>query len=107
MNKFIVALVLVLAGSPAMALVELTGARAPGLYVQVLDGMVNLTNTGGSLNFAAGQFGYVPGQQMPPVILPNNPGMQFNPPPIFNTQTSSGPATSTPPTSKSVDCIVR
>jgi hypothetical protein len=91
---------------PAPLFLALTGARAPGLYVQVLDGMVNLTNTGGSLNFAAGQFGHVPGQQMPPVILPTNPGMQFNPPPIFNTQASSGPQ-STPISGKGVDCVVR
>jgi ferric-dicitrate binding protein FerR (iron transport regulator) len=87
---------------------NVTSARAPGLYVQVLDGMVTLTNTGGSQNFAAGQFGYVPGQQMPPVILPNNPGMQFNPPPAFNTSTSA-PPNSTPSSGKSgsVDCVVR
>ncbi len=84
------------------------GGRAPGLYVQVLDGMVNLTNTGGTQNFAAGQFGYVPGQQMPPVILPTNPGMQFNPPPVFNSSTPNG-AQNTPGTGKSggVDCEVR
>jgi hypothetical protein len=92
--------------SIAQAAPSVPGSRAPGLYVQVLDGMVNLSNTGGSLNFAAGQFGYVPGQQMPPVILPNNPGMQFNPPPIFNTQTSSGPQ-NTPTSGKGVDCVVR
>jgi hypothetical protein len=92
--------------SVAQASPNLPGSRAPGLYVQVLDGMVHLSNTGGSLNFAAGQFGYVPGQQMPPVILPNNPGMQFNPPPVFNTQTSSGPQ-SGPSSGKGVDCVVR
>jgi hypothetical protein len=92
--------------SVAQAGPNVPGSRAPGLYVQVLDGMVHLSNTGGSLNFAAGQFGYVPGQQMPPVILPNNPGMQFNPPPVFNTQTSSGPQ-SAPSSGKGVDCVVR
>jgi len=92
--------------SVAQASPNVPGSRAPGLYVQVLDGMVHLSNTGGSLNFAAGQFGYVPGQQMPPVILPNNPGMQFNPPPVFNTQTSSGPQ-SGPSSGKGVDCVVR
>jgi len=85
-----------------------TGARAPGLYVQVLDGMVNLSNTGGSLNFAAGQFGYVPSLQTPPVILPSNPGMQFNPPPVFNSSMPNG-AQNTPSSGKSggVDCEVR
>ena len=92
--------------SIAQAAPNIQGARAPGLYVQVLDGMVKLSSMGGSLNFAAGQFGYVPGQQLPPVILPNNPGMQFNPPPVFNSQISTGPQSSSSP-GKGVDCVVR
>jgi hypothetical protein len=84
------------------------GGRAPGLYVQVLDGMINLTNQGGSQNFAAGQFGYTPSIQQPPVILPQNPGMQFTPPPAFNTSTGSqGSTTTTASKSGNVDCEVR
>jgi len=84
------------------------GGRAPGLYVQVLDGMVNLKSTGGTQNFAAGQFGYIPGQQMPPVILPNNPGMQFSPPPAFNSSMPNGAQnTGTPAKPGEVDCVVR
>lgn len=84
------------------------GGRAPGLYIQVLNGMVNLTNSGGTQNFSAGQFGFVPGVQMPPVILPSNPGMQFNPPPSFN----QGPQSTTQNASSggkggAVDCEVR
>jgi hypothetical protein len=60
------------------------GGLAPGLYVQVLDGVINLTNKGGSQNFAAGQFGFTPNFNQPPVILPNNPGIQFTPPPAFS-----------------------
>lgn len=63
--------------------------RSPGLYVQVLDGMINLSNSGGSQNFGAGQFGYTPSFSQPPIILPSNPGMQFSPPPVFSS--SSGP----------------
>jgi hypothetical protein len=80
----------------------------PGLYVHVLDGMINLTNKGGSQNFAAGQFGFVPTPQMPPVIVPANPGIQFTPPPVFNS--SSGQATGaggSPSKSNAVDCEVR
>jgi hypothetical protein len=82
-------------------------SRAPGLYVQVLDGMIHLTNQGGTQNFAAGQFGYTPSFQQPPVILPNNPGMQFTPPPAFNT--SSGPqgGSGNAQGSNGVDCEVR
>lgn len=63
--------------------------RAPGLYVQVIDGMINLSNSGGTQNFAAGQFGYTPSFNQPPIILPANPGIQFSPPPVFSS--SSGP----------------
>ncbi|MBV8633998.1 MAG: FecR domain-containing protein [Burkholderiaceae bacterium] len=80
--------------------------RAPGLYVQVLDGMINVSNGGGAQNFTAGQFGFTPGFKQPPVILPNNPGMQFTPPPSFSNTTTN---TSGSQNNKagSVDCQVR
>jgi hypothetical protein len=78
----------------------------PGLYVQVLDGMITVANGGGTQNFTAGQFGFTPGFQQPPVILPTNPGMQFTPPPSFSTTTGSqGGASAGKP--GEVDCIVR
>ena len=55
----------------------------PGLYVQVLDGQINVNNGSGAQNFTTGQFGFTPGVQQPPVVLPNNPGLQFTPPPTF------------------------
>ncbi|HWW80320.1 MAG TPA: hypothetical protein VNY82_12040 [Steroidobacteraceae bacterium] len=61
-----------------------TSGRNPGLYVQVLDGTIHVTNSGGSQNFTAGQFGFTPSFQQPPIILPTNPGMQFTPPPSFS-----------------------
>ena len=78
---------------------------SPGLYVQVLDGMVTLSNTGGSQNFAAGQFGFTPNFQQPPVILPKNPGLQFTPPPSFSSNTGSQGTGGGKP--GDVDCIVR
>jgi hypothetical protein len=33
-----------------------SGGLNPGLYVQVLDGMINVSNGGGTQNFAAGQW---------------------------------------------------
>jgi hypothetical protein len=78
----------------------------PGLYVQVLDGAIHLTNGGGTQNFAAGQFGYTPSFQQPPVILPANPGMQFTPPPSFSPMTSSQSGTSAAKPGN-VDCQVR
>jgi hypothetical protein len=84
------------------------GARAPGLYVQVLDGIINLSNRGGSQSFSAGQFGFTASLGQPPVVVPKNPGIQFNPPPAFS---SSSPITSSAASSAAksgqVDCEVR
>ncbi|HEY0846900.1 MAG TPA: FecR family protein [Noviherbaspirillum sp.] len=82
-------------------------SRAPGLYVQVLDGMISLSNGGGSLNFAAGQFGYTPSFTAPPVVLPSNPGMQFAPPPAFSSTTGPQGGAGGSGASGAVDCEVR
>jgi hypothetical protein len=60
------------------------GKLSPGLYVQVIDGLIHVSNPAGSQNFSAGQFGYTPSLKQPPVLLPSNPGMQFTPPPSFS-----------------------
>ena len=81
------------------------GARAPGLYVQVIDGLINVANKGGTATFSAGQFGFTPNFVQPPVVLPANPGMLFTPPPTFiqpATSSSSGA-----PKPGTVDCEVR
>ncbi len=86
------------------------GGLAPGLYVQVIDGLIQLTNKGGSQNFSAGQFGYTPSFTQPPVILPTNPGIQFTPPPSFSTSPTQQPgqgASSPASGDKKVDCEVR
>lgn len=83
-----------------------TVGRAPGLYVQVLDGLIHVTNPTGTSNFAAGQFGYTASPNQPPVVVPRNPGIQFTPPPVFSQ--STGPAASNSPAkSNTVDCEVR
>jgi hypothetical protein len=82
---------------------------AAGLHLQVTDGMIVVTNKGGSQNFAAGQFGFVPGLSQPPVIVPPNPTLQFAPPPSF-AGSGTGPqasAGSSSPDKAGVDCIVR
>lgn len=86
------------AGGPA------AGALAPGLYVHVIDGMINLANKGGSQSFAAGQFGFTPSFMQPPVIVPANPALKFNPPPAFS---STGTAANSPTGKQTVDCEVR
>ncbi len=80
--------------------------RAPGLYVQVIDGAINLSNSGGTQNFAAGQFGFTANLNQPPIILPANPGMQFTPPPSFSSTTGSQGSTGGAKPG-SVNCQVR
>jgi hypothetical protein len=63
---------------------------APGLHLQVTDGAIVVTNNGGSQGFQAGQFGFVPSINQPPVIVPTNPNIQFTPPPSFDAG-SGGP----------------
>jgi FecR protein len=105
-TTFVAEMVAPVAPGAAPPLPTAASTRAPGLYVQVLDGMIFLNNAGGTQNFAAGQFGYVPSVTVPPVIVPQNPGMQFTPPPVFSS--STGPAASaTPAKSNNVDCEVR
>jgi hypothetical protein len=84
-----------------------TPALPPGLYVQVIDGMINLTNKGGAQNFAAGQFGYTASPTQPPVIVPKNPGIQFTLPPAFTQPSAPAGGAATPPKSNTVDCEVR
>lgn len=85
-----------------------SAGRAPGLYVQVLDGMINVSNPAGAQNFSAGQFGYTPNFTTPPVIVPQNPGIKFTPPPKFSMDSQVPSASSTtPPKNSEVDCEVR
>jgi hypothetical protein len=81
-------------------------SMAPGLYVHVIDGLIQMTNAGGSTSFSAGQFGFTPNFTRPPVIVPNNPGLKFTPPPSFasmpGTQGAAGGAKQSV-----VDCEVR
>lgn len=96
------------APAPSVPTVPLPGggARAPGLYVQVLDGLIHVTNPGGTQNFAAGQFGFTPSFKQPPVILPANPGIPFTPPPAFSASPLSSTGTSSGKPA-AIDCVVR
>ena len=82
-------------------------ALPPGLYVNVIDGMINVSNAGGALNFSAGQFGYTRSLVMPPVMVPNNPGIKFTPPPAFTSSTTTSSPGANAPKSAAVDCEVR
>ncbi|USX28467.1 FecR family protein [Oxalobacteraceae bacterium OTU3CINTB1] len=82
-------------------------ALPPGLYVSVIDGMINVSNTGGSLNFSAGQFGYTRNTVVPPVMVPNNPGIKFTPPSTFTSSTTTSGSGASATKSAAVDCEVR
>ena len=82
------------------------GGLAPGLYVHVIDGLINVSNKGGVQSFAAGQFGYTASFKQPPVVLPVNPGMKFTPPPAFAVP-APGASQSGAPKANTVDCEVR
>lgn len=84
-----------------------TPVLPPGLHLQVTDGAIIVTNSGGSLGFQAGQFGYVPSVNQPPVIVPSNPGIQFVPPPSFNSGSGGPTASNGPGQGQATDCIVR
>jgi hypothetical protein len=80
----------------------------PGLYVHVIDGLINLSNKGGTQQFSAGQFGYTPSFRQPPVMLPANPGMVFKLPPAFSASSMSSTSGSMGVNkSNTVDCEVR
>ncbi len=95
------------AAQAASATRQAPAGLPPGLHVQVIDGMIQLTNNGGTLGFNAGQFGYVPNLTQAPVLVPQNPGLQFTPPPVFNTGTGTTPGAETAQDTAAVDCIVR
>lgn len=78
---------------------------SPGLYVSVLDGMIVMSTPTGTQKFGAGQFGFIPNESTPPVVLPQNPGVKFTAPVSFSAPGTSGSAQST--MSNTVDCEVR
>jgi hypothetical protein len=66
------------------------GGLLPGLYVQVLGGQIQMSNGGGTQLFSAGQFGFTGSITQPPIVLPQNPGIQFTPPPTFQQTQQQG-----------------
>lgn len=96
---------------PSAAVPAGAPALPPGLHLNVIDGAIVVTNAGGSLDFQAGQFGYVPSLSQPPLIVPNNPGIRFVPPPVFDAGSAGsagGPVAGTGPDQEdAVDCVVR
>jgi hypothetical protein len=53
------------------------GSVPNGLYLFVLEGIINVSNAAGTQNVAAGQYVYVQAANAIPTILPGNPGIDF------------------------------
>jgi hypothetical protein len=51
------------------------GKLSDGLHLNVVNGVINARNNGGELDFSAGQFGFVGGIGMQPVLVPKDPGI--------------------------------
>jgi len=93
--------------SPALPSSAASSSLSPGLYVQVIEGMIHVSNTGGAQNFAAGQFGFTPGILQPPVIIPSHPDIQFTPPPAFSAPGGAPGAGGAGNKTAAIDCVVR
>jgi len=63
---------------------------ANGLHVDVTSGAIVVTNNGGSTVFNAGQFGFVPNLNTPPVVVPPNQGIQVTMPQSISKNTGGG-----------------
>jgi len=63
---------------------------ANGLHVDVAQGAIVLTNAGGQLVLATGQFGYVPNGNTPPVVVPPGQGIQVTMPQAISKNTGGG-----------------
>lgn len=83
----------------------LPGAAVAGLYLQVMDGQIVVSNPSGLNSFRAGQFGYVATPVTVPVLVPPNPAVQFTPPPVFNSSTGPGAPAGVVP--GGAECVVR
>ena len=81
-------------------------ALAPGLYVHVIEGLVNLSNQGGTTSFAPGQFGFTPTIMQPPALLPRTPPLMLPLPVSFMGPSASNGATGGNKAG-AIDCVVR
>jgi hypothetical protein len=78
------------------------GSIPNGLYLFVLEGIINVSNSAGSQDISAGQYAYVANATSMPTILPGNPGIDFTLPAFMGDSPKEGEA-------KKVDpgCVVR
>lgn len=81
-------------------------APANGLYVDVASGAIIVSNPAGSQLYMPGQFGYVPSQQTPPVLLPPGLGVPVTMPQSISQNAGTGQGIGTGK-AKDVDCVVQ
>jgi hypothetical protein len=74
------------------------------VYVSVTDGEIITTNSAGSQNFQAGQFGSISDRNSRARFLSTDPGLQFTPPATFIQSIMTGAAVNS---GKSQECVVR
>jgi hypothetical protein len=78
------------------------GSIPNGLYLFVLEGIINVSNNAGSRDVMAGQYVYVQTADTMPTILPGNPGFDFTLPASISDAPKEGDAKQADP-----GCIVR
>jgi hypothetical protein len=78
------------------------GSIPNGLYLFVLEGIVNLSNSAGSQDVNAGKYAYVQTGASVPTILPGNPGFDFTLPAVLGPGAEAGEVKKNDP-----GCIVR
>jgi hypothetical protein len=77
------------------------GSIPDGLYFFVAEGTILVSNDAGSQTFSAGQYAYVQTGTTKPVILPQNPGIDFTLPSSFGAASKDAGGT------QDSGCIVR
>ena len=95
-----------------MCQADCAGIRTPGgtpppdgLHVDVAQGAITLTNTGGSQVVNAGEFGYVRDNVSPPVIQPPSQGIQVTMPVSISRNDAAGRAGGAK--ASDADCVVQ
>jgi hypothetical protein len=51
------------------------GGKPNGLYLSVISGIINASNSGGSVDFSAGTFGHIASSTTPPSFLATDPAV--------------------------------
>ena len=85
------------------------GTNKSGLYLEVINGTVVITNDDGiksSLLVSTGQYAYVYNSATPPVVLPLRPNIPFSPPPSLK-DSSTGSKENQSKSSSPTECQVK